>query len=305
MNIDVEKLVFHYNTLSIEQQAPALRNVSFSLSSGECLALVGPSGSGKSTLVQQLNGLLTPSSGAVRINGNIIQYEPRPLREIRKNIGLVFQFPEAQIFESTVFDEVAFAARKFDLKKDDIPDLVDNALKNVGLNPSEFKQLDPLKLSGGESRLVSIASVLVIDPQWLILDEPTLGLDIAHRQCITDLIEERKRNNRGVLLITHDMDIAYKICPRTIALMEGVVSYDGDTRTLLNSNLKCDELGLITPDILQLQNFISENTETNGIDQSLTDDVAMLNWLAVKSEQQKKSMCSVLKHFCEDKTTHI
>jgi len=250
MEISAEKLLFSYE--QTDGDHPALRDVSFTLHSGECVALVGPSGSGKSTLAQHLNGLLRPEAGSISTDGKPLSYSAAELRVLRRKVGLVFQFPEVQIFEQTVFDEVAFAARQWGIPQEEIPVRVTRALQIVGLNSESLWARNPFKLSGGEARLISIASFLIVDPEWLILDEPTLGLDIVHWRCVQALIRHRRERTRGVLLITHDLNLAFSVCPRIMVLNQGTLHYDGPAEDLFLDHDLSVEYDLVDPEIIRV-----------------------------------------------------
>ncbi len=296
MNIQVDKLCFRYN--QIEPPVAALDQVSFSLQTGECVALVGPSGSGKSTLAQHLNGLLKPDSGSIRIDGKLLGWSARELRDLRRRVGLVFQFPEAQIFEGDVFSEVAFAAYQWGIPREEIRGKVERALHSVGLEAESFYDRNPLKLSGGETRLISIASLLVVDPDWLILDEPTLGLDFAHWQCIRDLILQRLKASRSVLLITHDLNLVLQVCPRILVLDQGRIKYDGDSFQLLISNDLCEKLDLIRPDVVRLWEALKSSL-VNGADRAdfpEPDAMKIESWIKGRSRVEREKACSVLLH---------
>jgi energy-coupling factor transport system ATP-binding protein len=249
MDIRAEEISFQYG--DSEDSPLVLDGVSFTLEGGECAALAGPSGSGKSTLAQLLNGLLSPTRGRLLADDRPYSDNSRFLRDLRRKVALVFQFPEAQIFEATVADEVAYAARQQGILETEIPARVDSALDAVGLNPAAFRDRNPLKLSGGEDRLVTIASLLVVDPDLLILDEPTLGLDYPHKLMIQALIENRRRG-QGVLLITHDLDLALALCPRSLVLNKGCLAWDGPTRELFLEHDPSAEFGLADPESVQV-----------------------------------------------------
>jgi energy-coupling factor transport system ATP-binding protein len=297
VDIRVENLSFkydHYGSIT-----PVLHDVSVSIRSGECLALVGPSGSGKSTLAQHLNGLLKPDSGHIWINGKPLRWTASELKALRRQVGLVFQFPESQIFEGSVFDEVAFAARQWGLPPEDIPDRVTSAMAAIGLDSAEFKERNPLKLSGGEARLISIASLLVVDPEWLVLDEPTLGLDFAHWRHIQRLILDRKASDKGVMLITHDLDLALQVCPRTLILREGRLCYDGSTEELLVKHDISEEFELASPEIVNLWKALMlwadeavRETEFPGPDMGQLEA-----WILSQPAPQRQQLCSVLKQY--------
>jgi energy-coupling factor transport system ATP-binding protein len=301
LNILLEKLNFSFDATPGESTQLVLKELSLQLQSGECVALVGASGAGKTTLAQVLNGLLEPLSGEMLIDGKSLKYNPRELRELRSKVGLVFQFPETQIFESTVFDEVAFAARQWGNPDADVAENVDRVLTSVGLDPESFINRNPLRLSGGEARLVSIASLLVANPEWLILDEPTLGLDIAHKRCVTRLINDRKEEAKGVLLITHDLDMVLELCPRTMVLQHGSLVYDGSTSNLLKSKELCDKFMLKTPGLLRFLETLKMSDEPISESKLLGMSIdELLAWIQLQSPEVKTQMCSNLKHFDQD-----
>ncbi len=297
MDIQVEKLSFRYG--SVNGSTPVLDDVSFCLDSGECLALIGPSGSGKSTLAQHLNGLLRPDSGRILVGGQLLGWSAAELHALRRRVGLVFQFPEAQIFEGNVFDEVAFAARQWGFSGEEIPQLVKTALEIVGLKGEDLYHRNPLRLSGGEARLVSIASLLVVDPDWLILDEPTLGLDFAHWRCIQELICRRKEKSRGVLLISHDLNLVMEVCPRTLVLQKGRLCYDGDTSKLLLSHDISAEYGLVPPEIIDLWKTLRVHKNdfhtTDGFPGFDAEEIE--TWIKALPVEKQQQMCSVLKQY--------
>lgn len=297
VDIRIENLSFRYDHYS--GSTPVLRDLNVSIRSGECLALVGPSGSGKSTLAQHLNGLLKPDSGYIWIDGKLLRWTTSELKALRRRVGLVFQFPESQIFEGSVFDEVAFAARQWGLPPEAIPDRVKSALAAVGLDYSEFKARNPLKLSGGEARLISIASLLVVDPDWLVLDEPTLGLDFAHWRHIRNLIFDRKASGKGVMLITHDLDLALHVCPRTLILKEGRLRYDGPTEELLISHDISAEYELASPEIVNLWKALklSANEAVKETDFPGPDMGQLEAWILSQPAPSRQELCSVLKQY--------
>jgi energy-coupling factor transport system ATP-binding protein len=282
MDIRAEDLTFRYD--DNRETAPVLEQVSFELKSGECAALVGPSGSGKSTLAQLLNGLLSPASGHLLFDGHLRDDRFPNRRDLRRRVALVFQLPEAQIFETTVFEEVSFAARQWGTPKDEIPRLVESALEAVGLDPEIFQNRNPLNLSGGESRLVTIASLLVIQPDWLILDEPTLGLDYPHKVKIKAVIQNR-RPESGILLITHDLDLAMAICPRMLALDQGRLVWDGSSSDLLTRRAIFSEFDLAEAESVR----IWQRLKTAAPEVTLPEPLELETWAAgLKGEARTK-----------------
>lgn len=297
MDIELRNINFSYNSTFGDQ--PVLRDINLRLASGECAAIIGHSGSGKSTLAQHLNGLLKPKSGQILIEGKPLSYSPEELRHLRRRIGLVFQFPEAQIFEKNVFDEIAFAARQWGIPREEIKPLVKTALHSVGLTDNEMPTRNPLRLSGGEARLVSIASLEVVDPDWLILDEPTLGLDFAHYRCIRDLIRQRCKQSRGVLLISHDLDLVLATCPRTLILEEGKLQFDGKTQNLFFSDFINADYGIVAPESVAiwkiLKHFKDQLNNDNNFPPFKIEDLNL--WIQDLAPPQRREICIVLKQY--------
>ena len=260
MQIQLENVGYRY--ASGESQRDALDGISLTLHSGECVGLIGPSGSGKSTLAQLLNGLLRPVIGRLLCDGKPLDYGSRSLHNLRRHVGLIMQMPEAQIFEATVFHEVAYAARQRGLPEVELPDRVNRALAWVGLEMDVFGQRDPMRLSGGEARLVTIASLLVVDPDWLILDEPTLGLDFSHTKQIRLLAARRRQLGRGTLLISHDLDLIFDLCSRVIVLRDGRLAFDGEAGALFQHHDLKDEFGLESPARWEIQRRLAQGLAT-------------------------------------------
>ncbi|TKJ40459.1 energy-coupling factor ABC transporter ATP-binding protein [candidate division LCP-89 bacterium B3_LCP] len=300
MDIRLEKVHFSYDDLTESREV--LHDIGFSLKSGECVALVGASGSGKSTLAQHLNGLLKPDRGYIWIDGQRLRWTPPELRLLRKRVGLVFQFPEAQIFEATVFDEVAFASKQWGVDPEEIRETVERTLTDLGLDVGEIKNRNPLRLSGGEARLISIASLLVIDPDWIILDEPTLGLDFAHWLRVKNLILDRKAAAKGVILITHDLNLTLEVCPRTLILINGKFGYDGPTDELLINHDISAEYGLAPPEIIQIWKALnlSLNEETDIADLPGPDLTKLELWIKNQPLPRRQQLSSVLKQYISD-----
>ena len=204
----------------------ALREVTTRVFSGECVALTGPNGSGKSTMIQHLNRLLKADSGTVRVEGADVSSPETDLRKLRQKVGLVFQFPEAQLFEETVFDDVAFGPRQTGVAASDIPDMVNGALERVGLDPGRFSHRHPLSLSGGEKRRAAIAGILAMEPTVLALDEPTSGLDPQSVRQVEAIFRSCKVKGTTLFLITHDMDLISRLADRILVMENGGIAAD-------------------------------------------------------------------------------
>ena len=207
-------------------EIPALRDVTVQVAPGECVALTGPNGSGKSTMIQHLNCLLKADSGTVRVEGEDVSSAETDLRKLRQTVGLVFQFPEAQLFEETVFDDVAFGPRQTGVAASEIPELVHRALEQVGLDPGRFSHRHPLSLSGGEKRRAAIAGILAMDPSVLALDEPTSGLDPQSIRQVEAIFRDCKAKGTTLFLITHDMDLISRLADRILVMENGGIAAD-------------------------------------------------------------------------------
>lgn len=250
MSITVKDLSFTYNP-GLPTQTKALQNVSFNAEKGEILSIVGHTGSGKSTLAMHLNGLIIPQSGEVCVDQIKIGGDPENLRRIRQSVGLVFQYPEQQIFAETVRDEISFGPYNWGLRGDVLEKRVLDAMDMMGIDKS-FSSANPFMLSGGEKRRVAIASVLASEPGCLVLDEPTAGLDFNGVCELISLLRSLSEKGICVIHITHDLELGLNISDRVMILSEGTVTAYGTpseiSEILSNINIK----GLILPDILAL-----------------------------------------------------
>ncbi len=250
MSIEVRNLS-HIYTQGALTEAFALSDVSFAVEDGEFIGLIGPTGSGKSTLIQHLNGLLKPTSGTVLVDGVDIWSKDVSLKEIRQKIGLVFQYPEQQVFEETVFDDIAFGPRNLGYSADEIKSSVEAAREMVGLDP-ELLSRSPFELSGGQLRRVAVAGILAMNPQVLVLDEPAAGLDPRGRRDILDNIERLHESGITVILVSHNMeDVAY-FCDRILVLNEGKLVGDGSPKEVFTQGAFLESIGLKPPEVTLL-----------------------------------------------------
>ena len=225
----------------------ALDNVSLNIEEGSFLALVGETGSGKSTLVQHLNALLLPDNGTIEYKEFIVgpnKRKNKKLHDLRKHIGLIFQFPEYQLFEETVIKDVAFGPKNFGLKEEEAVKKAKEALALVHIDESYY-QRTPFELSGGERRRVAIAGILALDPDILVLDEPTAGLDYQHSKDVMDLVKELNNKGKTIILVTHDMDIVYRYATRVCLLKDGKIDFDGEPTKLFARREKTLDLPLL------------------------------------------------------------
>ncbi len=244
----------------------ALKNVSLDIkATGEFIALIGETGSGKSTLVQHMNALMKPSSGQVEIYGVKIETDKKKskkqkLTPLRQKVGLVFQFPEYQLFEETVLKDIMFGPMNFNIKKDEAEERAKRAIKQVGLDES-YLDRSPFNLSGGEKKRVSIAGILAMDPDILVLDEPTSGLDPKGRDALIDLFKSiHETYNKTIIVITHDMNIVHKIASRVLVMRDGELVFDGSSEDLFN-NQSLSEWNLEEPDLIKMTKQLEQRYE--------------------------------------------
>jgi len=242
-----------------ERGIKALKNVNIEIRENEFIGLVGHTGSGKSTLVQILNGLIKPSEGNVIIDGTNITKEKVGLQRIRQRIGLVFQYPEHQLFEETVYNDIAFGPKNLELSDKEIEKRVKEALKLVGLNFEKFKERSPFNLSGGQQRKVAIAGVLAMKPKVLILDEPTAGLDPQGRQQLIKLLQVLyKKEGITIILISHRMEEIARLSDRVIVLSEGEIQFDDSPEKVFSEVETIKKLSLGLPEITEILHCIKD-----------------------------------------------
>ena len=220
MQIEVKNVSYTY-FVSKNESFKALDDVSFSIEKGDFLAVVGKTGAGKSTLMQILNGLLLPSAGEVVIDDFVVSNDKKrrskKLFLLRKKVGMVFQFPEYQLFEENVLKDVMFGPKNFGLNEEEAKKVSIEALNSVGISESYFKR-SPFELSGGEKRKIAIAGILASNPDILVLDEPTAGLDPSSKTEIMDLIKKLHEEGKTIILVTHDMDVVMKYAKKVVVL---------------------------------------------------------------------------------------
>jgi energy-coupling factor transport system ATP-binding protein len=227
----------------------ALNDVSFRIENGEFVGIIGHTGSGKSTLVQHLNGLLKPTSGQVLVDGEDLNGEHVNRRALRQRIGLVFQYPEYQLFEETVAKDIAFGPKNQGLSAAEIDERVRYAMDCVHLDYQKYAERSPFELSGGQMRRVAIAGVLAMRPSVLILDEPTAGLDPRGRDRILSMLEElHARENVTILMVSHSMDDMARLATRLIVMSDGKIVADGTPREIFMQEEMMTSIGLDVPD---------------------------------------------------------
>lgn len=252
MPIEVSRLTHTYSEGSALRTV-ALDNVSFRIEDGEFVGIIGHTGSGKSTLVQHLNGLLRPSSGQVLVDGEDLNGEHVNRRALRQRIGLVFQYPEYQLFEETVAKDIAFGPKNQGLSADEISGRVRYAMDCVHLDYEKYAERSPFELSGGQMRRVAIAGVLAMRPSVLILDEPTAGLDPRGRDKILSMLEElHAREHVTILMVSHSMDDMARLATRLIVMSEGKIVAEGTPREIFSREDMMTSIGLDVPDAARL-----------------------------------------------------
>ncbi|MCR5831944.1 MAG: energy-coupling factor transporter ATPase [Lachnospiraceae bacterium] len=248
MSIIVNHLSHIYNPGTVFE-SKAIDDVSFTIEDGEYIGLVGHTGSGKSTLASHLNGLMKPTSGGIYMDGVDISSDGYDMKMLRSKIGLVFQYPEHQLFEEDVFTDVCFGPKNLGLERSEIELRAYDALKAVGIRDEQF-YVSPFDISGGEKRRVAIAGVLAMKPQVLVLDEPCAGLDPAGRDEILSIADDLHRmNGMTVILISHSMDDLAEHVERLLVMNDGKLVMDGPTREVFSYRAELEEMGLAVPEV--------------------------------------------------------
>ncbi len=273
----------HIYSKKTPSEKVSLDNVNFSIEEGEFVAVVGKTGSGKSTLVQHLNGLIKCQDGSVEIYGNPTT-DKKKLKNLRFDVGMVFQYPEYQLFEDTVAKDVAFGPKNMKLSKEEINDRVRKSMELVGLPYDDFAERSPFELSGGEKRRAAIAGVIAMNPKILVLDEPFAGLDPVGVEEITALVLKLKEEVcPTVIMVTHNMDSAAELADRIIALCDGKVVADGTPKEVFGDRNLIEEIGLDVPFVAR----VVDKLEREGI--SLDKGILTIEELTSAIEEYKKT----------------
>lgn len=253
MKIELQNIHFDYVQFGTpEKSNPVLQDINLKIARHEIIGIVGPSGSGKTTLVQILNGLIEPSSGNVLLDGQQAVYKGSFAHAWHRHIGMVFQFPEMQFFENTIFDEIAYALRNQQLDEREIERRIHDVAGILEFQSEEFLQRSPFRLSEGQKRRVAIASVLVLEPEILILDEPTAGLDYSGIEILKRIIIRIYDEGKTVLVVSHDMDFIAEIVQRIILLSEGRIRFNGSKIDFFTQEKLLSESHLELPQIMKL-----------------------------------------------------
>lgn len=249
--LEVKNLQYIYSA-GTPFEHKALDNVSFSVQRGEFIGIIGHTGSGKSTLMQQLNGLLKPSSGDVLLDGKSIWADKAYTRQARFRVGLVFQYPEYQLFEETVYKDIAFGPKNMKLSADEVDRRVREAAELVGLTEAQL-EASPFDLSGGQKRRVAIAGVIAMEPDVLILDEPTAGLDPAGREDILSNIDTyRRKKNATIMMVSHSMSDVARMTQRLLVMNDARLAMDGTPREVFEHAEDLMQMGLDIPEVTRV-----------------------------------------------------
>ena len=266
--IEVKNLDYLYSP-GTAFETKALDNINLTINDGEFIAIIGHTGSGKSTLIQHLNGLLKAHSGEILYNGKNIYDEDYDITAHRCKVGLVFQYPEYQLFETDVLTDVGFGPKNQGLSKEEIEKVSIKALEDVGMDEKYYKK-SPFMLSGGQKKRAAIAGILAMNPEVLILDEPTAGLDPKGRDKILKKVSElHKERGITVIWVSHSMDDVAKYAERIIVMNEGKVAYDGEPKEVFKNYIELEKMGLSAPQVTYILNDLKN--EGFDVDNSLID----------------------------------
>lgn len=281
MPIKIENLTHTYMKRSPFEKK-ALDNVSIEIEDGEFVALIGHTGSGKSTLIQHINGLLKPDSGKIYVNDVDITEKGVKLSDIRKKVGLVFQYPEYQLFEETIEKDISFGPKNLGLSETDISIRVRRAMDMVGLDYETYKDKSPFDLSGGQKRRVAIAGVVAMEPSVLILDEPTAGLDPKGRDDILNQVRLlHNEYHMTIILVSHSMEDVAKVADRILVMHKGKCILDGPPSKIFNEIDTLESVGLAVPQVTYLMRSLNEkgfsvSKEAYTIDQAKKEILKIL-----------------------------
>ena len=267
-------------------QREALRDISLTISPGEFIGIIGHTGSGKSTLVQHLNGLLQPTSGNVKVDDVDLKGKTAGQKIVRQRVGMVFQYPEHQLFEETIFDDIAFGPRNLGLTSEEVTQRVEEAMERVGLPPAEYASRSPFRLSGGQMRRVAIAGVIALQPEYLVLDEPSAGLDPRGRDEIFEqILQLYHSTGMAVVLVTHNMEDVARLAKRLLVMNRGRIEFDGKPAELFHDpSLPLHEYGISLPYMTELLRLL----RSRGLDLDDTLLSADAVATAIQTELRKK-----------------
>lgn len=251
----------------------ALHQINTEFDPGHYYAIIGQTGSGKSTLIQHFNGLLKPSYGTVVLDDLVLKAKTKDkeIRPMRQRVGLVFQFPEAQLFEDSVEREILFGPKNFNMDLDKVKDYAYRLLMKLGFDRDVMRK-SPFQMSGGQMRKIAIVSILAMNPDIIVLDEPTAGLDPHSRKQVMDLLKQLQQEGKTIVLVTHDMNDVAQYADRVKVLQQGTLVYEGTPKALFSDQQRINDYALDLPDIVQLQRDFEQKYQTKLSDTALTDE---------------------------------
>ncbi|MDO4943208.1 MAG: energy-coupling factor transporter ATPase [Lachnospiraceae bacterium] len=281
MSIKLENVSYQYRD---SKRRPALSHVSLEIKKGEFIGIAGHTGSGKSTLIQHFNGLIQPTKGTVLFDGKNIHEQGYSLKELRGKVGLSFQYPEHQLFEVSVFEDVCFGPKNLGLPRDEIEKRAKEALDLVGMD-EKYHEKSPFELSGGQKRRVAIAGILAMEPEYFILDEPTAGLDPVGRDRILQLLKKlHEEKGITIILVTHSMEEIADYVDRILVMDQGRLRFDDAPSEVFKHKAELEQMGLSVPfysflvDELVQRGYFGKNAEVSAITLQQAKDVILKNW---------------------------
>lgn len=259
MPIEV-KNISHIYMENTPYEKKALNNVSLTINEGEFVAIAGHTGSGKSTLMQHFNGLLNPTKGEVFIDGiDINKKKDKKTLNARRSVGMVFQYPEQQLFEESIFADIAFGPRNFGCSEDEVKQRVKEAMDFVELDYEEYKDKSPFLLSGGQMRRVAIAGIIALKPKYLVLDEPTAGLDPRLKQNLLQKVKKlHQKEKMTIIMVSHNMDDIALLADKVVIMRQGKLMIYGEPRKVFTHKDVIEQAGLLEPEVMQLLRKIKE-----------------------------------------------
>lgn len=268
--------IYHTYSKGTPFERLALNNVSLEIAKGEIVAIIGHTGSGKSTLVQHLNGLLKPDQGQATIDDIDITAKGAQAKAARQQVGMVFQYPEHQLFAETVFEDIAFGPRNKGVEEEAVANQVREAMEFVGLDYDTFAQRSPFQLSGGQMRRVAIAGVVAMNPDYLVLDEPSAGLDPRSRNAVfKEIMSLHKSRGIAIVLVTHSMEEAVKYADRLLVINAGKVLFDGTPAEIFKEHAaELVEVGVDVPQVYKLADLLRQNGV--ALPENIKDDVSLV-----------------------------
>lgn len=284
MSIELKNVTYTYMPKTPFERT-AIKQINLKIRKGEFVAIIGHTGSGKSTLVQHLNGILKPTSGSVSIDGVDLHGKKDAAKTVRSKVGMVFQYPEHQLFEETIYADIAFGPKNLGLATEEVDARVRRAMAFAGLDFSAYAERSPFQLSGGQMRRVAIAGVIALEPEYLILDEPSAGLDPRGRdEIFQEIAKLYQRSGIAVILVSHNMEDVAKLATRLIVMNDGQISLDGTPQAVFGEPDKLKAAGVDVPPVTALLGKL----KTRGLninDQLLTVDDAVANIIQALGER--------------------